>query len=338
MLDTLVSTGARQFTRRFLLVSVIPTTLLLLLIFGLFWGGAPDQQPSIRRAVDTATEQYGIRVWLLVLAGIVTSLVLHPLQLRLVRLLEGYWDDWRVGQTVGDLLILRHRIRRRELAQLATIQDDEDIDPEPLTAQRQSERAALLLDRYPAYDRILPTTLGNVLRAAEDFAGDRYGLDATMIWPRLYVVMPSKILTILNDQRVQLDLTAQLCVTMVIGAAVCTWLLLGYGAWLLIPLGLYALAWLSYRAAIAIAIEYGTMMATAIDLYRFDLLEALRIRLPRDRAEELRTNAELCRVLRHEAASAEVRLHLAHHGRSSGLLSFLRGKLLRAHPQDNSPD
>lgn len=335
MLGTVVSTGARHFTRRFLLVSVLPTVLLLLLIFGLFWSGAPGQQPSISRAVDTATEHYGVRVWLLVLAGVVTSLVLHPLQLRLVRLLEGYWDDWRVGQTLGDVLILRHRARRRELAQLATIEDAEAVDPEPLSAQRRSERAALLLDQYPAYERILPTMLGNVLRAAEDFAGERYGLDATMIWPRLYVVMPSKILAILNDQRVQLDLTAQLCVTMTVGAAVCTGLLLGYGPWLLIPLGLYTLAWLAYRAAIAIAIEYGTMMATAIDLYRFDLLKALHVPLPRSRAQELRINNKLCEVL--SQATADVRLRLTHDDRSSSLLSLLRVELPRAQPEDGSP-
>jgi len=311
LLDALVRTGARQFTRRFLLVSVFPTSLLLFLIFGLLWSGAPGQGPSIQRAINTATELYGIRVWLLILVAIVTSLVFHPLQLSLVRFLEGYWDGWAVGRTIGNVLIRRHEMRQRDLEEAAEVDDDDDEElehkeEEALGSRRWSERAAQLLERYPASpDRIMPTTLGNVLRAAEDLAGQRYGLDAPMIWPRLYVLLPVNVLRILNDLRVQLDIAAQLCVMLLIGAATSTWLLLGDGVWLSIPLALYALAWLAYRSAIAIATEYGSMVATAIDLYRFDLLRALHIRLPRNLDEELKTNADVCQILAYEAESDE---------------------------------
>jgi hypothetical protein len=47
---------------------------------------------------------------------------------------------------------------------------------------------------YPSEGyRIMPTSLGNVIRAAEDEAGNTYGLDTVITWPILYEVLPDKI-------------------------------------------------------------------------------------------------------------------------------------------------
>jgi hypothetical protein len=58
---------------------------------------------------------------------------------------------------------------------------------------------------YPNKDRLLPTALGNILRAGEDITTDRYGLDAVVVWPRLYPLLPKELKSILNDLRNQLD-------------------------------------------------------------------------------------------------------------------------------------
>jgi hypothetical protein len=310
---SLAAAGAKQVTRRFYLVSWIPYALLFLLVFGLVWANGTTQKchdpPCLDRAVDIATASYGIRIALLILAAFVASLVLHPLQLGLIQLLEGYWDRWTVGRTLAGWLVRRQAARRRRLVHAARIdpRSGTDVDHQQL---RVARLAASRLDAYPAPDSLLPTTLGNVLRAAEDNAGRRYELDAVLVWPRLYTVLPERPLGILNDQRMDLDVAAQFCISLLLGSVLSFWLLLSDGVWMLLPLALLTFAWLSYRAAVAVAREYGTMMATVVDLYRFDLLRALHLPLPSNRIEERKRNADLCRVLK--AGDLQFQIHGAY--------------------------
>jgi hypothetical protein len=219
------------------------------------------------------------------------------LQLGLIQMLEGYWDRWTVGRMLAGWLVRRQLARRQRLVQAARVDphSGNDVDHHQVRAARL---AASRLDAYPAPDSLLPTTLGNVLRGAEDKAGRRYELDAVLVWPRLYTVLPERPLAILNDQRMDLDIAAQFCVSLLLGSVLSFWLLLSDGVWMLLPLALLSFAWLSYRAAVAVAREYGTMMATVVDLYRFDLLRALHLPLPSDRIEEREANAQLCKVLK----------------------------------------
>ena len=73
----------------------------------------------------------------------------------------------------------------------------------------EREAAARRLRRYPPPAAILPTLLGNTLRAAEFRAGSRYGLDAVVLCPRLYPLLGDKVSATLNDLRDQLDLAAR---------------------------------------------------------------------------------------------------------------------------------
>jgi hypothetical protein len=153
--------------------------------------------------------------------------------------------------------------------------------------------AAKLRRLYPPEQAVLPTSLGNVLRAGEYRAGRRYGLEATTVWPRLYPLLGERVAALVDDQRDQLDLTARFCVVFAIASAVSFGLLITQGWWLLVAGGALILAWLSYRAAVSAALAYGEGIETAFDLHRFDLLRALHLSLPPDRQSELEANSRL---------------------------------------------
>lgn len=73
--------------------------------------------------------------------------------------------------------------------------------------------------------------------------------------------------------------------------------LAAHGWWLLVPIGLVLLSWLSSRGAVAAAIAYGEGIRTGIDLHLFELLKALHLPLPATIQEERELNRRLSRFL-----------------------------------------
>lgn len=145
-------------------------------------------------------------------------------------------------------------------------------------------------ERYPDGRRIMPTRLCNTLRRYKDAASAQYGLDAITTAPHFSLVIPDLHLTYLRDSRQLLDATVRLCFVSLLATLTTIAALLTDGLWLLVAFVPYALA---YRAAIAAADEYGTAVATIIDLSRFALYERLGLPRPRDTDEERRSNVPL---------------------------------------------
>jgi hypothetical protein len=297
---------------RFRLVGLLPTAALGLFIVALVWSGAPGQAPDPDRIATRLDDLAGWEGVLAVLLLLVVSLILEPLQLSLVRLLEGYWGDARVGRLLAAPGKALHRSRR---ARLDTKQQRRGTAPDERLGER--EAAARRLRRYPPPTAMLPTLLGNTLRAAEFRAGSRYGLDAVVLWPRLYPLLSDRVTAILDDLRDQLDLAARFCAVFIVGTGVSAALLARHGWWLTVPAVTLVLAWLSYRGAVAAAIAYGEAIEAAFDLHRFDLLRALHLPLPSDLITEVRENQQLTRFL-HQPR--EELFRLLHTGKGSNFV------------------
>ncbi|MEW9529461.1 hypothetical protein [Microbispora sp. NPDC049125] len=298
------------FGGRFFLVGYLPSYAAALFLLVLLWSGAPGEL-RFSRAWKTAADLDAGQVLLLILAITLAALVAQPLQLRLVRLLEGYWPA-RLDRLAGPLR-RRHRRRRRALARAAELPAHvDDVPAERLN--RLGEAGTELLLRYPAEDRVRPTALGNVLAAGEARAGAASGWDAVVAWPRLYPVLGDRMRQIVDDRRNTLDATVRLEVMSVLSAVAAGALLAGSGWWFWLTLVPAGVGLLAHRAVIEAALAYCESVEVAFDLHRLDLIAALRLPLPADLEAEVRQAADLSAqwrqgvtvptVYRHQESSA----------------------------------
>ncbi|MET8977837.1 hypothetical protein ABZX85_19680 [Streptomyces sp. NPDC004539] len=208
------------------------------------------------------------------------GLLLQPFQVRAVRVLEGYWDRWPFTARLAEVLARVQRRRWRVLRKRALGTAGGDMaDGVRADAHRR-------LAVQPPGDRLLPTALGNALRAGELSAGERYGLTTLTSWPRIYLQVSDRMAEALRSARDALDTAVNLCwsflaLTVTSAAALYD----EPSAWWLCGAGLL-LAWVAYKGAVTVAQAYSGLMHLVYDLHRFDLLHALHLPLPPDREGE----------------------------------------------------
>lgn len=124
-------------------------------------------------------------------------------------------------------------------------------------------RAVLRLDEYPASHRILPTRLGNVIRAKEDkIARDGHDLEGLVM--RRYERVPDRLMRQHDQFRDRLDMYCTFVPVFLLLAIASAALFAtkshDYIAAGGVALVFLVLAWVSYRAAIASARGYGTAL------------------------------------------------------------------------------
>jgi hypothetical protein len=278
----------RDIGARFALVGLLPGLVLALFVLALLWSGAPGEAPDLDRILDEARELDAWAGGFLFLGLLVAAIVLQPLQLGLVRWLEGYWP-----RPLADRGRARYD-RRVAALEATTAPRRKPLTPDELATMSD---AATELRLLPPRELVMPTRLGNALRAAEVRAGEPYGLDVVVAWPRLYPLLADPVRAVVDGQRDALDVNARFCSVFAAAALISVVLLATHGWWLLVAAGWLVLAWLAYRAAVAAAIAYGEAIRAAVDLHRFTLLQAFHLPLPATPAEERELNARLSRFL-----------------------------------------
>lgn len=119
---------AGRIGRYFTVVSVVPALFLTAWTAALAtsdaWKSTPDLHLMVRRLAGI---NLAGAVWLL-LTTMIFALFLHPLQLGMTRLLEGYWGSSWLSRLLLQVRITHHRKRRAKLhrrhAKLAAARDD----------------------------------------------------------------------------------------------------------------------------------------------------------------------------------------------------------------------
>ncbi|WUI03932.1 hypothetical protein OHR68_19745 [Spirillospora sp. NBC_00431] len=204
---------------------------------------------------------------------------------NIIRLYEGYpLESWPLLRDVGKRW---HATQRHGM-----------VFPPP-----DDRTLYLRYSTYPEFPMgVLPTRLGNVMRAAETHALRRYEAETILLWPRLTHVLPRETINDIAEARATLEfllvlslwcvgfgLTNVLTAVFFHGAPSIAALLFAFGV-----LGAYC----SYASAIPIAAEYAEHVRCTFELYRLDLLDRLRIPAPKDLQEEREIWWKLCAFIR----------------------------------------
>jgi hypothetical protein len=259
--------------KRFVLNVVLPVLgfwggLVLLAAGGAGWASAAhwwSARTGFEQTLLVGAAVAGLLVFSYLASGLVTYLT---------RLWEGYWPGgmnsklatWRTG---------RH-IRRWDALDLT-----DDID----YTRRFYGFPVRKAD-------VMPTRLGNVLRAAEDYPGDdeRYGMDAVFYWPRLYMILPADARSLAESYRSGLDrmiLLASLAIAfppaalVVLAFAHTSWLAWGVATAASILVGIAG-----YQGAISAAVAFGDVVRSCFDNYRRTLLTQLGLIPPSSLEDE----------------------------------------------------
>lgn len=273
MFGSILDKATGLLDKRFVLNLLLPALafwagIVLLAIQGSGWAPVAvrwDHLSGVAQVLVAGAAVAGLILFAFVIGGQVTALT---------KLWEGYWPG-----PLGRRLAGRGTARQ--------LKGWRGLDTR--TASGYTKRYY----RYPVREaELLPTRLGNVLRAAEAYPGDdeRYGLDAVFFWPRLYLVLPTEVRTQVEEYRSGVDrmvVLASLAVAFPVVALAPVGLAgTGWRAWLLGCVVALLVAVLTYRAAVSAAVGFGDVVRACFDLYRHTLLTQMGLAMPATLEEE----------------------------------------------------
>lgn len=227
-----------------------------------------------------------------------TGALIRQASFHIVRLLEGYW--WPVLARPREFL--RTRLSRRCDSELKSLTELAARPPADLTAEMLAQRGRLERRRWriPADPKYrMPTRLGNGMRAAELRPSSRYGLDAVVCWPRLWLLLPDTSRQEITSARASLYLTAQAWTCAVLACAGAIW------SWWALPLGIAAAAGIYYWPILGYARTYCDLVGAAYDVHRWLLYDALRWPYPDSPADERAQGLRLTLYLRAGSRSSQ---------------------------------
>jgi len=246
---------------------------------------------NLQQPFTQLVEPLQIAVLIGVLLIVTTSgFAIQKLDLTILRFFEGYWHPW-LNPIRHHFIAQQHRQSDRLNSQWQRLMDKRKQSS--LTAPEQEQLIATdwRLRQFPVQrDRIMPTRLGNILRAAESQSNTKYGLDAIICWSRLWLVLPDSAKKELQESRADLNTAARVWLWGILFLVWAIW------AWWAIPVGLLV-AWFAYGWMLESATTYGDLLESAFDLYRLELYKSLHFPLPQNPEVERKLGQQLTEYL-----------------------------------------
>ena len=282
MLDKFWEAAGEKLANRWASISVPAVVFWLggLLCWISGSGGTGD----LRKVADWAGKQSApvqIVVLVTALLGVAASgVIVQRLATVGLRLVEGYWPPfvsrftkWRTAAVAAKAGRLESRYQ--ELA--GPVHEAKSVTP----AER-AEYAAIdqQLRRFPDNGDYLPTKTGNIMRAGERRPAEKYGLDAVVVWPRLWLLLPDSTRGELAQARSALDsaVAALIWGVLFFGFTALTWWAAFVAIAVVLTIYLY---WIPDRAAV-----FADLLESAFDIHRGLLYRSLRWPLPGNPRDE----------------------------------------------------
>lgn len=229
------------------------------------------------------------------LVALTTAFAIQKLDLAVLRFFEGYWPVWMSPLRHWLLKQQRQKLNRldQRWQELAIEQDQLKQAQKDLNLEELDELIAIdwQLRQAPSQpERLMPTQLGNLLRAAETRPTEKYGLDAVICWSRLWLILPDAVKKELQETRADLNTAARIWLWGVLFWVWVVWV------WWAIPVGL-VVTWFAYGWMLEAAATYSDLLESAFDLHRLELYKALYFPVPTNPAEEKRFGQQLTEYL-----------------------------------------
>ena len=247
--------------RRFLVYVYLPVIGFFLALAAVWSATHQGLARTLDNWRDRGTLQQILAAAAILVACFVVATIFAAMLTALTRLYEGYWTwpplKWLAAQGRG---WHQRRVRTNEVQ---------------------------LHGLYPSrneIDQVMPTLLGNVLKEAERYPADRYGINSLVIWPRLYELFPTNYLEAIAGTRAELEFLL-LIATLSASFGVTTgiyFIVIGTAWWLFLLClwGGFAFAWVCYRGAVSTAQLCGIQVKVGFDLYRESLARQLGLPTP----------------------------------------------------------
>ena len=245
----------------------------------LAWAYSHGGMNGFTALADWLVKRPVILQFLLIAAAILvissSSVLIRPLIRPIIRILEGYWPGWL--SPLRNALIARRDSRIQQYEQLW-----QDLAGALERSPENSRRYVALdarLRRVPSLEQRMPTSLGDILRAAEAWPWHKYGLDAVKCWPHMWLVLPESARSEITDARSRMDAGACVFLWGTVFVIWTPW------AWWAAPTAIFVAA-SAYLWCVNAAKNFGDVVEASFDVYRRDLYLALQWPLPANPEDE----------------------------------------------------
>jgi hypothetical protein len=247
----------------FLFAWVLPSAIIVS-AFGFIVMPSVDHLPILRDVAAMSGASQGL---LMAFAAVTIALLLSAVSTPAYRLLEGYWWPSKL-QGWG---VRRQERRKEEL----------EKEVASLPAGWRQDLRAEKLDRFPAGD-LVPSALGNALRAFENYGLNRYNLNSQLLWVSLYSSVTDDLRSEYEHSRAAVDFFVALLYVSGVFAFVAILSAFGTAHYPLLLAAVVALVLMPilYRLAVQSTSYWARTTRAIVDLGRQELATHLGLRIP----------------------------------------------------------
>jgi hypothetical protein len=304
----------------FIVSGFIPS--LAFVVFSLF-AFDPILPNAIQRRIGDVSNLLGTSGIVMFITAVILGFTLTVLNNFFIKIYEGYilLKRFPFLKRSEERRERKMRLRIHLIQKLLQPYQEAGRMGQPLARKLSSllrNQQIIFNDNFPTLQtELLPTPFGNKLKSAEFYPMDRYKINSVPMWPRLIYAIDPKFLDKITDTRNQLTFVVNcsfLCAgfaALSITASIYQGLMKKlaqhsvpellyflpvdldpkiYHQRMLIYIAVAAVAMIFalvfYRASLVSVSEFGDMIRSAYDLFRFDLLEKLHYKLPEDSEKE----------------------------------------------------